>query len=274
VKATCLFNGAVESGQWSASRALHYGDGVFRTALVIEGRVVDRTQQLAKLAADAEALGLDPRAAAKCGREAAALAREVARGVVKMIVWRKAQQRGYRPTMRTAERLVMLGELPRLRQSAWSRGVQAMRSPIVLGAQPRLAGLKHLNRLEQVLASDGWPAGIDEAILGDEGGRPIGGTRSNLFWIARGRLYTPELSRCGVAGVMRQKVLELAQQMGASWRIERGTWREFERADEAFLTNSLIGIWPLRGCGERRWRAPGPVTRTLMAHLAHPWSGS
>ena len=131
-----------------------------------------------------------------------------------------------------------------------------MRSPVVLSAQPLLAGVKHLGRLEQVIASAHWPAGIDEAIQCDARGRPICGTRSNLFWVARGALYTPELSVCGVAGVMRQKVLELAQALGIRWRVGAWRWREFANSEEAFVTNSLIGIWPLRRCERKRWRAP------------------
>ena len=161
-------------------------------------------------------------------------------------------------------------ELPDLPSRAWDKGVRATRSPVSLSQQPRLAGIKHLNRLEQVLASQGWPRGVSEAIQCDASGNPIGGTRTNLFWASRGALYTPELSFCGVAGMMRQKVLELAQALGLAWKIGRWSWRDFEGSDEAFLTNSLIGIWPLRSIGQRKWRAPGPLTLQLSAALAHP----
>jgi len=269
-----LLDGRAEEGEWITSRALHYGDGVFRTALVVDGRVIDLDRQIAKLAADARWLGLDARGADLCARDAKRLARRTDRAVIKMLLWRKGGRRGYRPDSSATARLVTSSELPAAPRKNWLRGVRAFRSPMILGSQPRLAGIKHLNRLEQVLASDGWPRGVDEAILCDAGGRPIGGTKSNLFWIARGRLYTPLLDACGVAGVMRQKVLEVAQRLGVPWRIGAFAWRDFIAADEAFLTNSLIGIWPVRQCETQRWHAPGRLTRRLSEALAHPWTGA
>jgi 4-amino-4-deoxychorismate lyase len=69
---------------------------------------------------------------------------------------------------------------------------------------------------------------------------------------------------------MREKVLEQAQALGIRWRIGAWRWNHFENSEEAFVTNSLIGIWPLRRCDRKRWRAPGEVTRALTASLAHP----
>jgi 4-amino-4-deoxychorismate lyase len=264
-----LFNGKPEAGAWIRARGLHYGDGVFRTALVFDGNVVDLDRQLAKLASDARQLHLSAGVAA-CRRDATKLARGQRRAVIKWLLWRGAKARGYRPASATTERLVMIDALPARTPASWTRGVAAFRSPVVISEQPLLAGIKHLNRAEQVLASIDWPRGAMEAILCDRAGRPIGGTRSNLFWIRRGRLYTPQLSACGVAGVMREKVLEVAQSLGIDWRIDTLSWREFATSDEAFLTNSLIGIWPLRSCDRHEWRAPGAFTREIMRHLSHP----
>jgi 4-amino-4-deoxychorismate lyase len=266
----CLLNGRSERGAWVRSRGLHYGDGVFRTALIVDSQIIDGKRQAMKLEADAVALDLAPSAARACMRDARKLARSCERGVIKMLLWRKSSGRGYRPATHAAEQLVLRSDLPALQRSAWTRGIDTARSLVTLGAQPRLAGIKHLARLEQVLASADWPARVDEVIQCGAQGHPISGTRSNLFWIARGALYTPELSTCGVAGVMREKVLELAQALGIRWRIGTWTWRDFATSDEAFVTNSLIGIWPLRRCETKRWHAPGQVTRKLMRALDHP----
>ncbi len=274
MKTHALYNGAAESGAWTASRALHYGDGVFRTALIVDGHVHDLDRHVQKLAGDAELLGLATAGARAAGADAERLAQGCRRGVIKLMLWRRATMRGYRPTTSITERLVLRDALAAVDRSAWSRGVRVTRSPIILSTQPRLAGIKHLGRMEQVLASDAWPRGVQEAIQCDGAGRPICGTRSNLFWITRGALYTPQLSECGVAGVMRQKVLELAQMLGLRWRVGPFRWRDFERSDEAFLTNSLIGVWPVRQCDERKWPTARPVTWALIDRLAHPWSGS
>lgn len=267
---SALFNGRAERGPLVWSRALHYGDGVFRTALVIDSKIVDLNRQIAKLEADATALGLSATAARACARDARKLAARCSRGVVKMMLWRQSSGRGYRPSTRDAERLVLRADLPSMPDASWLRGIVAIRAAVELSSQPRLAGIKHLARLEQVLASADWPSGVSEAIQSDARGRPVCGTRSNLFWVARGALYTPELSECGVAGMMREKVLGLAQALGIRWRIGTFSWRDFANSEEAFVTNSLIGIWPLRRCERSRWRAPGAVTRALMQALEHP----
>ena len=104
----------------------------------------------------------------------------------------------------------------------------------------------------------------------DDRGQPVCGTRSNLFWVRGGELRTPALERCGVAGLMRRKVLELAGRLGLKATVRDGDWAEFGAADEVFLTNSLIGIWPVATCGSWRRAAPGPVTRRLTEQLRHP----
>lgn len=265
-----LLNGRPELGAWTASRGLHYGDGVFRTALVLDGTVVDLDRHIDRLSADAAQLSLSPAGAQACRGEIQALAAGHARAVAKLMLWRMSDRRGYRPSTTGTERLLLIDELPRLPASAWKSGVTTERSTVVLSQQPLLAGIKHLGRMEQVLASAQLRGSVTEAIQCDANGHPIGGTRSNLFWIRASGLYTPRLSACGVAGVMRQKVLELAQALGVRWRIDDFDWRDFESAEEAFVTNSLIGIWPLRACSGRKWKAPGPVTRALMRQLAHP----
>ncbi len=113
-----------------------------------------------------------------------------------------------------------------------------------------------------------------EGILCDERGAPVCGTRGNLFWVEQGALHTPALDGCGVAGMMRDKVLACATALGLTVRVESRPWSKLVGADEAFLTNSLIGIWPLRRLERRQWQAPGPVTAKLTAVLRHPFIAS
>jgi 4-amino-4-deoxychorismate lyase len=107
----------------------------------------------------------------------------------------------------------------------------------------------------------------------DDRGNVICGTRSNLFLLRESVLVTPELSEAGVAGVTRDKVLELALQLGLPCEVRRVPRAELEQAGECFVTNALIGLWPVRSIGQRPLVAPGPVTRELMQRLAHPWRG-
>lgn len=270
MSAEALFNGGPVP-DLSAHRGLNYGDGVFRTCLIYMSQVVDIKKQCDTANRDAARLGLAPVPVATLEREAASLAQGHARGVLKLVLMRAGAGRGYRAQDGATDRLLRRYPAPGYRAATWDAGITAFRSGFRLATQPALAGIKHLNRLEQVLASREWEEGADEALLGDEAGGPVCGTRSNLFWAAGGVLHTPALERCGVAGLMRHKVLTQARALGLDTRVRDGAgWDELEAADEAFLTNSLVGIWPLARLGLRRWPAPGPLTRRLVERLAHP----
>lgn len=265
MSARVLFNGA-EAGDLALHRGLQYGDGVFRTCFIFNSEVIDINKQIETLATDAARLELVPVPADALRDDAARLARNQGRAVLKMLLLRAGTGRGYRSEGAGTDRLLCQYPAPVYPATAWDRGVTVCRSEFRLATQPALAGIKHLNRLEQVLASRQWAEGTDEALLSDEAGRPVCGTRTNLFWVRGGQLHTPALQRCGVAGMMRAKVLALAP----AAIVSDGDWAEVESADEVFLTNSLIGIWPVARLGARRWPGPGPVTRDLVARLGHP----
>jgi 4-amino-4-deoxychorismate lyase len=264
-----LFNGA-PAGELALSRGLHYGDGVFRTLLKYDGHLIDSKLQIQKIMSDAAALKLAPPEARLLLDEAATVGARSRHGVIKMLLLRGTGGRGYAPGDGATDRLVLAYPLPAYPVEHWRQGVAAFRCSLQLGRQPALAGIKHLNRLEQVLASRDWPEGAVEGILCDERGAPVCGTRSNLFWVHEGMLLTPPLDGCGVAGLMRDKVLACATALGLPSRLESRPWSRLLKADEAFVTNSLIGIWPLRSLEQRQWTAPGPLTAKLMTVLRHP----
>jgi 4-amino-4-deoxychorismate lyase len=127
--------------------------------------------------------------------------------------------------------------------------------------------MKHLNRLEQVLARSEVP--VEEAtelLVFSSSGNLVSGTMSNLFLVRQGRLFTPKLDRCGVAGVMRRVILREAAATGLA--VEESVLGEADlaSADEIFITNARIGIWPIRTLDGREVGV-GPVTRKLQARL-------
>lgn len=260
---------AVDAGV-ASSRALHYGDGVFRTVLYAQGQLVDWDRHLIKLAADCAALQLAMPAASQLlaeARQAVGAARDA---IVKIIVARAAGGRGYRSTGDASERWVIASAAPVSNPAALRDGIRIDVSRIALATQPLLAGIKHLNRLEQVLASRDWPEGVDERLLCDAQGSVVCGTRSNLFCVAGKRLLTPALNQCGIAGIMRSKLIELAPTLGLEVSIQPLTLDELQAADEVFICNAVIGLWPVSALGARRWPAPGMHTQRLMQALAHP----
>jgi len=185
-----------------------------------------------------------------------------------VIVTRGAGGRGYAIMPTRATRIVAAFPLPQYDPAAAQDGVRVRRCALVLSEQPRLAGAKTLNRLENVLARSEWDdPGIAEGLLGDAGGHVIEGTMSNLFVVKGGRAATPALSRCGVLGAQRERVRELLARDKVPCEERDLRWSELEAADEAFLTNSLIGVWPVARLDARQW-TPGTTTRRVQALVA------
>lgn len=265
-----LINGAPATGYKSWNRGLHYGDGVFRTCLIYDGKVIDLERQIEKVINDAEAVSLYFADRDILLREAQEMAKGIPQDVLKILLVRAGAARGYRTSVATADRLLCCFPTSRYPASNWEKGIVTFKSRVRLGPQPMLAGIKHLNRLEQILASREWEPGADEGLLADDQNRPIGGTRGNLFWVKQGVLRTPLLDRCGVAGLMREKVIEAARAMQQPCEVTECSWEILDSADEVFVTNSLIGIWPVRALGDKTWAAPGPVTRRLTEAIKHP----
>ena len=269
---TFWFNGEPADAAAASSRALHYGDGVFRTLLKYEGQVVDEEAQLRKLLADAAILGLDvrPPLARQLKEEMATASAAEPTAVVKLILSRSGRGRGYVPDTDKSDRWLFVYPAPRYPGSHWNEGIEVARSQWVLGEQPLLAGIKHLNRLEQVLAYRNAPPGIEEVILCDARGNAVCGGRSNLFVITGELLWTPDLRAAGVCGRTRERLLELAEDMGIGLRIGALPWKAVKEADEVLVCNSLIGIWPVRSLEDRHYAAPGSTTEALAERLAHP----
>ncbi len=266
----CWVNGIAEPNVSAADRGLQYGDGLFETMSVRQGRIVLLERHLARLAVGCERLGIPAVSAAELHRELQRAAGDPDVGVVKLIVTRGSQARGYRPGPQALPtRIIAAFPAPDYPQAWALQGVHVRVCALRLSEQPRLAGLKHLNRLEQVLARQEWSERVpQEGLLLDAAGRVIGGTMSNVFAYIDGQLVTPSLERCGVAGVMREAVLALAASRGMACRQRDLPLPELLRAGEIFLTNSLIGIWPVIGLGDRRF-ARGALSLDFAAEVGH-----
>ena len=265
-----LVNG-VESDAISAlDRGLLYGDGVFRTFTLRGGRPLLWQRQIAKLAADCTALRIACPPAEVFERDLAAIAARHPDCVVKLVVTRGSGPRGYAISGAIAPmRIVSTSPLPKYPQHLYDRGVRVHLCRLRLAAQPALAGIKHLNRLENVLARSEWSdPDIAEGLLCDAEDNVIGGTMTNLFLVKNGALATPDLARCGVAGVTREMVIELARENKIDTRIAAVSIDDLLAADELFLVNSVIGVWSIAALDRRTW-IPGPITTRVGGWLKH-----
>jgi 4-amino-4-deoxychorismate lyase len=184
------------------------------------------------------------------------------------MVTRGVGMRGYAPQSGIEiTRISMWSAMPQFEDKVFHEGIRARWCQLRLGRQPALAGVKHLNRLENVLARSEWQeADILEGLLLDESGNVICGTMSNLFLIKGRYLYTPDLSNCGIAGVTRTRVLAGAESIGLTAKVTVLTVADVLAADEVIVTNSVIGVWQIRTLAERSWDA-GQFTPLIRAYL-------
>lgn len=236
-------------------RGLLYGDGVFRTLLASNGRALHSQLHLKKIQHDCASLGIVCPALSQLSVELNEVLVQHPDGIIKLIVTRGQGTRGYAPQYCAAPTHIWdVAPAPEYPREWATRGIQLRVCDTRLSQQPRLAGIKHLNRLENVLAAAEWSdAQIAEGLMLDAAGYVIEGTRSNLFIVRDGQLITPDLSRCGVAGVQRDRVIAHAAAHAIPLQIRDVTLDEVLAADELFLVNSVIGLWPVRALAERRW---------------------
>jgi 4-amino-4-deoxychorismate lyase len=257
--------------QWTVhatDRGLHYGDGLFETMAVRAGAPRHWQRHLARLASGCQRLALPLIDPAILWQEATSLCAGVDAAVLKLIYTRGIGGRGYRPEPAPASRLLMLYPAPSYPPSYWSAGVSVGVCRTAIGISPALAGLKHLNRLEQVLARAEWDdPEVPEGLMLDTRGRIIEGTQTNVFMVKAGRLLTPDLTESGVAGVARGLILEQAARLGLHAEVRPLTLEDAKSADELFLCNSLIGIWPVRTLEQVRY-AETEVTERLISGLS------
>jgi 4-amino-4-deoxychorismate lyase len=260
VSARVYVNG-VEGAQIPVhDRGLMYGDGLFETILFVAGAAPLWLRHRSRLESGAAKLGfaLPPIDAMYAIAQRACSGLE--RAAVRITITRGVGERGYAPPVpATPNWVVSASAAPVIPPDWYARGIRVRCCGLRLAAQPLLAGLKHLNRLEQVLARAEWDdANIVEGLLGDAAGHVISATAANLFVVRDGRLFTPALDECGVAGVSRAEVLARREVVVGSL-----TWNELMHADEVFLTSSLRGILPVRAIDAQPF-TPGAVTHDLQ----------
>ncbi len=261
---SCWVDGQSSESLPLLDRGLAYGDGLFETVAVRRGQPLLLERHLARLAEGCSRLAI-PIDLALIRAELLAFSAVLEEGVAKLLLTRGDSLRGYAFSPSLRPRRILLGSSPVAYPSAHAeQGVRLFPCRTRLAEQPQLAGLKHLNRLEQVLARAEWQdTGHAEGLMRDLSGRVIEGVFSNLFLIRDGVLLTAELSRCGVAGVMRAEVLAQAGNIGIPVQVRDIALVELLEADEVFLCNSLYGIWPVCGFEGHGWPV-GTLTRKLQ----------
>lgn len=243
-----LINGTPADQISVMDRGLLYGQTVFETIAIEYQQPLLLDQHLRRLVRGCATLAIElDNSLIKAEVMALCKAQQTDRSVLRITLSMGQGGRGYlNPKETSSKRILSLHEYPEIPDANWSTGIMLGVASIQLSQQPALAGIKHGNRLEQVIARSQWRADWQEALLLDQHENVIEGTQSNLFIRAGDIISTPDLYLCGVAGIMRDQVLGLADKVGATPQIMSLSLDDVARADEVFVCNSLIGLWPVR----------------------------
>ena len=262
-------DGVAASSLPADDRGLQYGDGVFETILLRDGKPRFLEAHLARLQRGLARLSIPFPAAGELQAEIARAAVQAPpRAILKVVVTRgSTRRRGYAPAgFVQARRIVSLWETAPL-DFAPDKGVELRIARLRLPELSALAGIKHLNRLENVLAAaEDAAASCFDALMLDTASHVISGTACNVFIVKSGGLLTPPVDRIGIAGVMRSIVLREAPRLGIAAGQRSLTLADLHGADGMFITNARIGVVPVRRVGEHVVPM-SPVVARLAAHI-------
>jgi len=267
-----LINGQLVTQIDCTDRGLHYGDGLFETLEIVQGSPVFLQQHLARLQRGCQVLKI-PYPEQLLLAEITQLSQGTATGVLKIMLTRGSGGRGYRqPDTIETTRFLALHPFPNYPTSYQTDGIAARFCDVRLGLNPLLAGLKHNNRLENVLARAEWQDDYQEGLLININEQVIEGTMSNLFIVKENTLYTPELSLSGVQGIIRDIIIQLAHDNNMTFQETVLSREQVLAADELFVSNSIIGIWPIASLEQQHYSV-GKLTKKLM-HLLSAYKQS
>lgn len=265
-----LINGKASETINVNDRGLQYGDGLFETMAVHNGKLALWESHWQRLSLGCEKLSITCPNKEILEKEISLLCEtnNEPRFVIKLIVTRGEGQRGYRFTdEQNVTRILSSHTWPAYSEKYKTEGVDARYCETSLSENEKLAGIKHLNRLEQVLARNEWADEFQEGLMLTTKGYVVDGTMSNLFVVLDNTIFTPDLSKCGVSGVMRKAVINVAKELRFSVFEKNLTKADVEMADELFLTNSLFGIWPIKTLGKTRFTHVGTVIKQLQKEI-------
>ena len=261
-----LINGRTASVIDVNDRGFQYGDGLFETILYAGGKLLFWQDHLARLRQGCERLGLPQVDESVWLDDIRQLTPGAEKAVIKLMLTRGVGGRGYKfPQAISTTRVTACYPYPDYPQANTAKGVNVISCKTPVSMNSALAGLKHINRLDNILARNEWHVpDVAEGLMYDALGNVIEGTMSNIFCVKDRVLYTPALNQAGVAGVIRKKIIQLAEQLSIPFVETMISKQDLSSMDEVFLTNSLILIWPVIKIDNNTFSI-GEVSRSLIS---------
>ena len=263
-----LINGLKLDTISARDRGLAYGDGRFTTVAVREGKVLQWPAHLARLQQTNSRLGMVEPDWELLARELETLVAGEQQCVAKVMLTRGEGGRGYDGSeCQQTTRILSLAPFPAQYAQWRQEGINLLVCRQRIGDAPMLAGLKTLNRLEQVLLkSELVSRGAVEGVVLSSRGVLVEGVSANLFWRRGKTVFTPDLARCGVDGIMRRQVMAMLKQMSIELRVVEAPLESLWQAEEVWLTNTLMGVVPVIGIEDKQYPAP-VLSRRLQERL-------
>ena len=241
-------NGTQQTALSASDRAVQFGDGCFTTAAVCNGQILMLDAHLQRLQQGCARLLIAAPAMAQLAEEMRHAASGQTRAVLKVILTPGAGGRGYsRAGCHAPTRIIALAPWPQHYATLHQHGAHLITSPINLARNPLLAGIKHLNRLEQVMIRQHLDVtGADEALVLDTEGKVVECCAANIFWRKGSTIYTPNLEHAGVDGIMRRYLMARLAEQGQTCQLIDGSREAVLNADEVVICNALMPVLPVR----------------------------
>ncbi|MBK8814507.1 MAG: aminodeoxychorismate lyase [Methylococcaceae bacterium] len=250
-------------------RGFQYGDGLFETIEVLDGKPVFLSHHLQRLNAGCIKLKIPSPNIQLLNDEIKRVCQDEKSAVLKIIITRGIGGRGYRcPEKVEPTRAIGIFPYPDYPENYSNEGISTFFCKTRLGLNPELAGIKHLNRLEQIMARAEWNnPDVQEGIMLDINGNVIEGTMTNLFYVKNKTVYTAVMEYTGVAGIIRAILKQLMIKNKVEFVEHNFNMAVLLDADEVFVCNSIIGIWPVKQIENISFMA-GSVTKQLQSWLS------
>ena len=250
-----LINGISAEYVSAMDRGLHYGDGVFETIACIDATPVFLEQHLDRMQRGAGKLGIPfPDRQLILDDIHCLLKSTNGDSIIKLMLTRGRGERGYRFSSRPIPTRICLHSAWPDHVTDWQQhGITAQFCETRVTRNASLSGIKSLNRLENVLAANELADTVEEGFMLDDDGNVIEGTMTNFFAAIEDTPMTPDLSYCGIQGIMREQIIQLAAKNNIPVQIRRISREQLEGAREIFICNSVIGVCPVKQLEQRRY---------------------
>lgn len=267
-----LVNGKAEDRISISDRGLNYGDGLFETIAFRNGVAEFIDAHIHRLIEGCKRLNIPFQQVELLSTELNTVYQSLkdVDSVIKIVITRGSGGRGYLAD-NTVEpsRIISTHAYPRYPESYQQHGIAVRLCQHKLSENPTLAGLKHLNRLDNVIARNEWTdENIAEGLLFDQSNHLIEGTMTNVFIVKSNQLITPLINTSGVSGILRAHIIRIANQLGMHFKEELLSKDDLNSADEVFVCNSINGIWPVNRISVLgKTLSVGPLTQRLQQAL-------